>query len=98
MGSPIITRVTITDPPYATGRALHIAEEMARAGRPWKRWLRDELERIAANMCPFCGEWTDHEDANHKFKAARKVFDPGLAPDRNADGTVRVASPGVDWE
>lgn len=95
---PIVTEVSITDVPHAMRRALHLAEEMARAGRPWKKWLRDELERLVWNMCPFCGEWKSHEDGEHKFVAARTLILPALAPDRNADGTVRVSNPGVDWE
>lgn len=96
--SPIVGTEVITDPMYAVRRVWHQTEEMARAGRPWKKFLRDQLENIALHMCPICGDWQDHEDAEHMFRAARKIITPVVAPDRNIDGTVRTPSPGVDWE
>lgn len=86
----IITTVYDVDPDTAVRRALHVAAEMNRAGRPGQLYLRDELERIARNMCPFCGNHVSHEDAEHKFVAARRIFEEGPPPDRNVDGTVRT--------
>ena len=60
------------DPLEVLWELIHLARRMRTDGIQPLGWVREELEFLVQQMCPFDGRTTQHEDAEHRFVPASR--------------------------
>lgn len=60
------------DPLEVLWDLIHKAQALRTEGRQPLGWVREELQFLVNQMCPFDGRVTQHEDAEHRFVPAAR--------------------------
>lgn len=60
------------DPLEVLWDLIHVTHRLRSEGKQPLTWVREELEFLVNQMCPFDGRVTQHEDAEHRFVPASR--------------------------